>query len=56
MRLERAVRAGQGLVEYGLILALTAVLTGLILGLFGGALADVLHVIGAAIDSATGGS
>lgn len=49
-------QAGQGIVEYGLILALTTVLTALILGLFGGTLADVLRVIGAAIDGASGGS
>jgi Flp pilus assembly pilin Flp len=46
---------GQGLVEYGLILALTAVFTLLILGVFGGTLAEVLGIIGAAIDAATGG-
>jgi Flp pilus assembly pilin Flp len=46
---------GQGLVEYGLILALTAVFTLLILGVFGGTLADVLGIIGNAIDAATGG-
>jgi Flp pilus assembly pilin Flp len=46
---------GQGIVEYGLILALTTVLTLLILGVFGGTLADVLAVIGEAIDAATGG-
>ena len=46
---------GQGMVEYGLILALTAVLTVVILGVFGGTLADVLGAIGAAIDAATGG-
>ncbi len=51
-----AVQRGQGLVEYGLILALTAVLTVLILGVFGGALADVLATIGNAIDAATGGA
>lgn len=46
---------GQGLVEYGLILALTTIFTGVILGIFGGTLADVLRLIGDAIDSATGG-
>lgn len=46
---------GQGIVEYGLILALTALLTLVILGVFGGALADVLAAIGGAIDAATGG-
>ena len=48
-------RAGQGLVEYGLILGLTAVLTLLILVVFGGTLADVLLAIAVAIDAATGG-
>ena len=46
---------GQGLVEYGLILVLTSVFTALILGVFGGTLADVLGIIGNAIDAATGG-
>ena len=47
--------AGQGLVEYGLILALTALFTALILVVFGGTLADILAAIGTAIDAATGG-
>ena len=47
---------GQGLVEYGLILALTAVLTVLILVVFGGTLSDFLVAIGGAIDAATGGN
>jgi Flp pilus assembly pilin Flp len=47
---------GQGIVEYGLILALTAVFTALILGVMGGTLADVLSAIGGAIDAATGGA
>ena len=42
---------GQGLVEYGLILALTTIFTVIILGLFGGTVADVLAAIGAAIDA-----
>ena len=46
-------RRGQGLVEYGLILALTSVLTLLILVVFGGTLADILDLIGDAIDAAT---
>ena len=46
---------GQGVVEYGLILALTTTFTALILGVFGGTLADVLGAIGSAIDAATGG-
>ena len=48
-------RAGQGLVEYGLILALTSVLTVVWLLVFGGAVADALAAIGVAIDQATGG-
>ncbi len=51
----RAERAGQGLVEYGLILALTSAFTAVILGVFGGTLADILGLIGNAIDAATGG-
>jgi Flp pilus assembly pilin Flp len=46
---------GQGLVEYGLITALTAALTVLWLGVFGGAIADALGAIARAIDSASGG-
>jgi Flp pilus assembly pilin Flp len=45
--------AGQGLVEYGLILALTAILTVVILVVFGGTLSEVLEAIGDAIDAAT---
>ncbi len=47
--------AGQGLVEYGLILALTALFTVVILVVFGGTLSDILAAIGNAIDAATGG-
>lgn len=46
---------GQGLVEYGLILLLTSVLTVVWLVVFGGAIADALAAIGVAIDQATGG-
>ena len=46
---------GQGLVEYGLILALTSIFTILILGVFGGTVADILSIIANAIDAATGG-
>ena len=46
---------GQGIVEYGLILALTSLFTLLILGVFGGTVADILAIIGNAIDAATGG-
>ena len=49
----RQGRFGQGLVEYGLILTLTAVLTVVILVFFAGALADVLQAISDAIDAAT---
>ena len=48
-------RRGQGIVEYGLILALTSLFTLLILGMFGGTVADILAIIGNAIDAATGG-
>jgi Flp pilus assembly pilin Flp len=54
-RVMTAGRAGQGVVEYGLILALTAALTALWLFVFGGAIADALTLIGEAIDRATGG-
>jgi Flp pilus assembly pilin Flp len=55
-RLRQRVRAeAQGLVEYGLILALTSTFTAVILGVFGGTLAEVLGAIGSAIDAATGG-
>lgn len=46
---------GQGIVEYGLIMALTGALTAVILGLLGGTLADILAAIGEAIDAATAG-
>ncbi len=46
---------GQGLVEYGLILALSGALTVVWLGLFGGAIGEALAAIGLAIDTATGG-
>ena len=46
---------GQGIVEYGLILALTSALTIVWLVVFGEAIADALMVIGEAIDQATGG-
>ena len=44
--------SAQGIVEYGLILALSAVVAIVVLVFFGGTLADVLDVIGRAIDSA----
>jgi Flp pilus assembly pilin Flp len=47
--------AGQGVVEYGLILALTTALTAIWLVVFGGTVSDALAAIGIAIDRATGG-
>jgi Flp pilus assembly pilin Flp len=44
---------GQGIVEYGVILALTALVTIVALVFFGGALATALSLIGQAIDSST---
>ncbi len=41
---------GQGIVEYGLILSLMVVVAAVILVVFGGTLAEVLSVIGSAID------
>ena len=52
---QRAHAEAQGLVEYGLILALTSTFTAVILGVFGGTLAEILGAIGSAIDAATGG-
>ena len=46
---------GQGLVEYGLILAVSSVLTAVWLIVFGGAVSDALAAIAIAIDRATGG-
>ena len=43
---------GQGIVEYGLILGLSAVVAIVILVFFGGALGNLLDVIGRAIDAA----
>jgi Flp pilus assembly pilin Flp len=45
--------SGQGLVEYGVILALSALLTVVLLVFFGGTLSAVLQVLGDAIDSAS---
>jgi Flp pilus assembly pilin Flp len=42
--------SGQGIVEYGLILSLMVVVAAVILVVFGGTLAEVLSVIGSAID------
>jgi len=46
---------GQGLVEYGLILAISSALTAVWLVVFGGTVSDALTAIGIAIDRATGG-
>ena len=46
---------GQGLVEYGLILALASLLTVVWLVVFGGTVSEALTAIGIAIDQATGG-
>ncbi len=51
----RGDAVGQGLVEYGLIMSLTGLFTAIILGVFGGTLADFLAFVGSAIDAATGG-
>jgi Flp pilus assembly pilin Flp len=45
--------SGQGVVEYGLIFALSAIVTVFVLVFLGGTLADVLEVIGRAIDAAS---
>ena len=44
---------GQGLVEYGLILALSAAVAVVVLVFFGGALSAVLEAIGQAIKAAS---
>ena len=54
-RRARGGAQGQGLVEYGLMTALTSALTMLWLVVFGGTLSDALTAIGQAIDQATGG-
>lgn len=43
--------AGQGIVEYGLILGLAALVTVISLVFFGGAVATALSLLGQAIDS-----
>jgi Flp pilus assembly pilin Flp len=48
-----ATARGQGLVEYGLILSLSAVLAVVLLVVFGGTLSALLQVVGDAIDAAT---
>ena len=46
---------GQGIVEYALILGLSALLAVAILVFFGGTVADVVRWIGQTVDAATGG-
>jgi Flp pilus assembly pilin Flp len=48
----RGVR-GQGIVEYGLILSLSALLAVVLLVFFGGTLSAFLQAVGDAIDAAT---
>ena len=52
IRLRFAVR-GQGVVEYGLILSLSAALAVILLVVFGGTLSIVLKAVGDAIDAAS---
>jgi Flp pilus assembly pilin Flp len=44
---------GQGIVEYGLILSLSALFAAVLLVFFGGTLSALLQAVGDAIDSAT---
>ena len=46
-------RTGQGVVEYGLILSLSAALAAVLLLVFGSTLSAFLQVVGDAIDAAT---
>jgi Flp pilus assembly pilin Flp len=46
-------RRGQGVVEYGLILSLSAALAVILLVFFGGTLSTVLNAVGDAIDAAS---
>ncbi len=48
--IDRLRARGQGIVEYGLILGLSAVLAVIVLVVFGGPLADILAALGDAID------
>ena len=52
-RLNALPQTGQGLVEYGLILGLAALVTVIALVFFGGALAAALSLLGQAIDSSS---
>ncbi len=46
---------GQGIVEYGIILGLSALLALIILVVFGDQVADIVQWIGRTVDAATGG-
>ncbi len=46
---------GQGVVEYGIILGLSALLALVILVVFGDQVADIVQWIGRTVDAATGG-
>ena len=50
---ERVAELGQGVVEYGLILALSALVAAVLLVFFGGTLSAILEVIGEAIEGAS---
>jgi Flp pilus assembly pilin Flp len=52
-RLRDPSARGQGIVEYGLILGLSALLALVLLVFFGGALSAFLQVVGDAIDAAS---
>jgi Flp pilus assembly pilin Flp len=49
---ERRLADGQGIIEYGLILSLSALLTVVLLVFFGGTLSAFLQAVGDAIDAA----
>jgi hypothetical protein len=49
----RRAQLGQGIVEYGLILSLSALLAAVILVFMGGTLAEVLDYLARTIDEAT---
>lgn len=53
LRRPEVLARGQGIVEYGLILALSAVLALVLLAFFGGAVSAFLQVVGDAIDAAS---
>ena len=50
---DRRLEVAQGIVEYGLILSLSALLAVALLVVFGGTLSAFLQAVGDAIDSAT---